>query len=155
MGPRSLKTLHQLLSILRALHWAHWTFHWKMKGDTAYADHLLFQRLYEATEEEVDGLAEKLISYGGDETTSPVNLMEASLRFLNLHPSPADGPVEETYRAALDMEKHLQRALSRTQEILDEEGELTLGLDDFLAATASAHETALYLLGQKLAPASG
>ena len=47
------------------------------------------------------------------------------------------------------MEEHLQRALKITYDELKARGELSLGLDDFLMATASAHETALYLLRQR------
>ena len=47
--------LLQLLAILRALHWSHWTLHWKVKGDPFYGDHLMYQRLYEAVVEEING----------------------------------------------------------------------------------------------------
>lgn len=151
----TMKLLLQLLSILRAIHWAHWGAHWKVKGDPFYADHLLFQRLYEGMGEEIDGLAEKIVGIYGPQTVSDTDVMAESLRFLNQY---GDGTEANMYTGlcarALAMEQHLQKAIKDAYDGLKESGEITLGLDDFLMSLASAHETALYLLGQKLRTAS-
>ena len=143
-----MKTLLQLLSILRAVHWSHWTTHWRVKGDPFYGDHLLFQRLYEAAVEEVDCLAEKIVGEFGPEAVGDLALMADSARFLEAHPG------DDLVARALEIEEHLQQALRKAYDSLKASGTLSLGMDDFLMATASAHETNLYLLRQKVRTAS-
>lgn len=46
-------------------------------------------------------------------------------------------------------EEDIQREIRLTFDTLKAADELTLGMEDFLAATASSHETSLYLLQQR------
>jgi DNA-binding ferritin-like protein len=140
--------LLQLLAILRALHWSHWTLHWKVKGDPFYGDHLMYQRLYEAVVEEIDTLAEKIVGMYGSEAIHNLSVMADSHRFIAEHVRVVGG---DEFACALSMEEHLQRALKTAYDELKASGELSLGMDDYLMATASAHETALYLLRQRRA----
>jgi DNA-binding ferritin-like protein len=144
-----MKYLVQLLAMLRAMHWAHWTAHWKMQGDSFYGDHLLFSKMYEGMVEEIDTLAEKIVGIYGPEAIFDIPMMADAQRFLTSHDSAPD-----LYARALEMENHLQKAIKTTYEALKASGEITLGLDDFLMALASAHETNLYLLGQKVRTAA-
>ena len=139
-----MKLLLQILSILRAIHWSHWTSHWKSKGETSYQDHLLFERLYTGVSEEIDTLAEKIAGIYGPESLGELSLLSDSYRFLAGHPE------SDLYQHAIAIEEHLQKALRSAYDRLKESGELSLGLDDYLMATASSHETNLYLLRQKL-----
>lgn len=143
-----MNLLRQLLSILRALHWSHWTSHWKAKGENSYQTHLLFQRLYKAIEEDIDMLAEKIVGEYGPEALGDIALMTGSAKFLSGHGG------ENLVPRALEMEEHLQTAIKTTYEELKASGELSLGMDDYLMALASAHETNLFLLRQNLRTAS-
>ena len=69
-NPVNRSLLTQLLGILRAIHWSHWTSHWQARGNPSYSDHLLFERLYKNLEEEIDTLAEKIVSYYGAEAVA-------------------------------------------------------------------------------------
>lgn len=142
----SQATLVQLLAILRALHWAHWTTHWQVKGTPFYGDHLLFERLYSGLTGEIDGLAEKIVAYFGVEAVAPTPNMEQAIRFLALY----DQGDSDVYTRALKMELHLQNALKRTYDTLKTSSNLSLGLDDFLMAVSNAHETNVYLLRQRI-----
>jgi hypothetical protein len=51
---------------------------------------------------------------------------------------------------ALRIEQVLQAMFKETFDTLEASGHLSLGLNDFIAATANAHETAIYLLQQRL-----
>lgn len=137
----------QLLAILRALHWSHWTAHWKAKGETSYQDHLLFQRLYEGVITEIDTLAEKIVGAFGSDAMCNLSVMSDAHKFLAHHAATRSDP----YVCALGMEEHLQVSLKTAYDALKATGELSLGLDDFLMQVASSHETALYLLRQRLA----
>lgn len=145
VSSRNRLLLQQLLGMLRALHWAHWTAHWQSKGTSAYGDHLLFERLYKGLEEEIDGLAEKLVSYFGVEAVAAVPSMEFAEDFLDLYEG-----VPDLYRKALSQEMHLQRALKKVYDSGKESGEMPLGLDDFLMSLANTHETHIFLLRQRM-----
>lgn len=133
-----------LLALLRALKWNYWNSHWMVKGGPYYADHLLFQRLYEEQiDEQIDTLAEKITSYDGDILGSQI-MLDAFNRFLSLNKD-----IENPFQRGLQMENHVQRALKSVYSDLQKSGELSLGMDDFLMATASERETVIYLLKQR------
>lgn len=141
--------LVQLLAILRAIHWAHWTAHWQVKGTPSYGDHLLFERLYSGLAGDIDGLAEKIVAYFGVEAVSAASNMGIARQFLAAYDAEGDTDV---YLRALKMELHLQNALKRVYTQIEASGEMSLGLDDFLMALANSHETNVYLLRQRLRP---
>lgn len=145
-----MNLLLQLLAILRALQWSHQTAHWKVRGESSYQDHLLFQKLYEAVGEEIDTLAEKIVGIYGPDAIHNLSVLSDTHQFIANHA--ATGAGDSSYQCALQMEEHLQRALKLAYDGLKASGEMSLGLDDFLMATANAHETALYLLRQRLRP---
>ncbi|TFH65086.1 MAG: hypothetical protein E4G90_06840 [Gemmatimonadales bacterium] len=139
--------LLQLLGIFRAIHMSHWTAHWQVKGTPSYGDHLLFQRLYEGMVEEIDDLGEKIVSYYGSESVALTANIGIAHDFLSAYDSRG---VYDLYQRALQMELHLQKALSHVYEVIKESGEMSLGLDDALMSFANAHETAVFLLRQRL-----
>jgi len=141
--------LQQLLAILRAIQWSHWTGHWQSKGVASYADHLLFQKFYEDMTEEIDGLAEKIVAYFGVEAVSAEPSIGIAHQFIAAYDEAGDTDV---YMRALKMELHLQNALKRVYDQIEASGEMSLGLDDFLMALANSHETNIYLLRQRLRP---
>lgn len=143
--------LQQLLAILRAIHWSHWTAHWQVKGTPSYGDHLLFERLYGALAEEIDGLAEKLVAFYGVEAVSAEASIDITHQFIAAYDK---GGVGDVYKRALMMELHLQNALKRVYEAVKGSGEMSLGLDDFIMAVANTHETHVYLLRQRLRPSA-
>jgi len=49
------------VAFLRALYHIHQNAHWKVQGSESYGNHLLFQRLYEETQQSVDDAAEKTL----------------------------------------------------------------------------------------------
>lgn len=143
-----MNLLLQILAILRALEWSHQTAHWKVRGEPFYGDHLLFQKLYQAVGEEIDTLAEKIVGVYGPDALTNLSVLSDTHQFIANHA--ATGAGDSSYQCALQMEEHLQRALKLAYDELKASGEMSLGLDDFLMATANAHETALYLLRQRL-----
>lgn len=135
--------LTKLLAALRAAHWTHWTSHWQVKGNPYYGDHLLLERLYNAVTAEIDTLAEKCVAYFGPECVDPVSQANLMAEILQKH------GVSDPILRSLRIEQVLQAMLSETFTTLEKSGDLPLGMNDFLAATANAHETAIYLLQQR------
>ena len=141
------KLLKEILAVLRAQYLSYQTSHWQSQGPNAYQDHLLFERLYKSVEEQIDTLAEKL---AGLEDANQVALDNQSTLIHKLLEKWSKIP--NHYERGLESEKMLQSLLMKAVDQLDELKQLTLGLDDFIAATASEHETNMYLLQQALRP---
>lgn len=138
-------TLSELLSILRAQYWCYQTAHWQAKGESFYGDHLLLQRAYEALVPEIDGLAEKLVGVCGASTVDAGESIEAARDWLlkwSQEPS--------VWLTLLKSEIDLQQWCKVSYGLLKSQESLSLGLDDFIMALASQHETNLYLLGRRV-----
>jgi DNA-binding ferritin-like protein len=139
--------LQMLLAILRGAHFAHWTSHWQVKGTNFYGDHEMMDRIYNTLIEEIDTLAEKIVStYGGD----AVNMVEQAQIIANqLLPLVDAHSMNDPIRRALLIEEGLQVVFKNIYALLTRPGGLSLGMDDFLMSIANAHETNLYLLRQR------
>jgi len=138
-----LSALQHLLALLRAIHFSHTTSHWQVRGLPFFGDHRMMERLYHAVEGEIDALAEKLVGEFGPESVAPA--AQAAQVAALLAPFGGVTPIDR----ALALEDLLQATLRATYQSLKGEG-MSLGLDDFLMATANSHESALYLLRQRL-----
>lgn len=139
-----LDILLHILSMLRAAHWAHWTSHWQTRGLPFYGDHLMFSRIYEAIEEEIDALAEKIVGEFGPGAVHPVEQMQQALDIL------ADFDDADPAKRSLSIEEALQKSLSESYRALKESDTLSLGLDDYIMSVANAHESFQYLLRQRM-----
>lgn len=141
----AMRLLTVLLARLRAAQQSHWTMHWQAHGDSSYGDHQLFERLYEALGEEIDTLAEKIVAMYGEEA---VHLPEQMAWQAQIAEEWSHH--EDMFHRAYHIERYLQDHFKKTYDTLKHLNVLSLGMDDFLMATANAHETNLYLLGQRL-----
>jgi DNA-binding ferritin-like protein len=140
-----VKDLTYLLAYLRSLQMLYQTLHWQAKGTSAYSDHLLYARLYEALGEEIDQLAEKIAGLDGDLSLS----LGPQLKLVCAIESGWMSDFHATsVEIALHAEECLQRCLKKIFDQLKDSG-MTLGLEDFLASLASKHEENLYLLRQR------
>jgi len=134
------------VATLKALSLIHQHNHWTTKGVSFYGDHLLFERLYKSTLENLDLAAEKFIGVFGDQCLS-YDLQTALLnkvltKYKNLEGSPI--------QMSLEAEKDFLKFSKDAYNCFEEEGKLTLGLDDMVMAIASEREGAVYLLQQSL-----
>ncbi|MDB4278168.1 hypothetical protein N9917_01060 [Deltaproteobacteria bacterium] len=137
--------LNSLLSLLRAQYWNYQTSHWQVGGHDFYGNHLLFQRLYEGTTPQIDELAEKMVAFLGAKAVHAmpqVNFAQAWLERWNQTECP--------YARGLMSEDDFQNVTKQLYDAMKAAGTLSLGLDDWLMATANAHETNTYLLQQVL-----
>jgi len=134
------------VATLKALSLIHQHNHWTTKGVSFYGDHLLFERLYKSTLENLDLAAEKFIGVFGDQCLGydlQVALLNKVLtKYKNLEGSPI--------QMSLEAEKDFLKFSKDAYNCFEEEGKLTLGLDDMVMAIASEREGAVYLLQQSL-----
>jgi len=136
----AVEVLQEVLGLLRGQYWNYWTTHWQIKG---YGNHLLFQRIYEAMKDEVDTLAEKIVGYFGPENVDNKVIMETMHHWFDEW-----NEIKDPFDRAIRSEEDMQKAFKTAYDKLKKMDDVSLGLDDFLMATANAHETNLYLLQQ-------
>lgn len=141
----AVEMLQWLLACLRAQYWSYQESHWQVRGGTFYGDHLLFQRLYGSVQTQVDTLAEKMVGSHGE---AAVDGMDVGAKFESWIRRWAD--TDCLHKRGLLSEQDFQNTCSKVYESLGQTGELSLGMDDFLMATANEHETNEYLLRQVL-----
>lgn len=143
---KCVKVAALFIASLQAMSIIHTRNHWRCKGDAFYSEHKLFERLYEASLEDLDSAAEKFVGLFGPECldleTQALFLNKALLNYKNSEGSSA--------AQSLAFERDFLKLCKDAYDCFEKEGKMTLGLDDFLMATASSHETAVYLLQQTL-----
>jgi len=139
----TVEVLQEVLALLQGQYWNYWGSHWRAKGPNYYGNHLLFDRLYTDLTEEIDTLAEKIVGYFGEDAVENTVISEKTNNWLQKWSDIKD-PVDR----AIQTEKDMQNIFKAAYERLKEADDMSLGLDDFLMATANAHETNLYLLQQ-------
>jgi len=137
--------LRALLALIQAQYQHYQTAHWATNGDAFYGKHLMFQRIYEGLREEIDALAEKLVAFFGAEAVEPVALASLVQGWLQRWSA-----IECLRRRSLQAEKDFQESLRLINQQLENEGALTLGLEDYLGGIANNHETNTYLVQQSL-----
>lgn len=134
------------VATLKAIALIHQHNHWTTKGISFYGSHLLFERLYDSALENIDLAAEKFIGVFGDQCLSydlQADLLhKVQLKYRNLEGSPI--------QMSLEAEKDFLKFSKDAYNCFEEEGKLTLGLDDMIMAIASQREESVYLLQQSL-----
>ena len=144
--------LSQYIAMLRAMHlWYHGAHH-AVRGTSFSGDHQnLYGEIYTAIEKEVDAAIEKAIGLTGDEGMScPMHIVKNALTVMENYPSPAVVTSLAIAAIGLEMEKHYLEMVEHMFVELEEAGVLSLGLNDFLAASANDHEMHLYHLQQRV-----
>lgn len=134
------------VATLKSMSLIHQHNHWTTKGVAFYGDHLLFERLYDSALKDLDLAAEKFIGIFGEEYLNydfqAELLNKILLKYKNLEGSPVE--------MSLAVEKDFLKLSTDAYDSFDEEGRLTLGLDDMIMAIASQREESVYLLQQAL-----
>lgn len=148
-----MNTRTELLQGVFASLWAqyihYWTAHWQVVGDTSYGNHLMFERIYTSIKDEIDQLAEKMVAMCGNDSVDCCVIMPMVQKLLQSWKG-----IDCLHLRSLKAEADLQECLKYVVDEMREQGTITLGLDDFLLAVASQHETHQYLVKQTLRQAN-
>ena len=140
-----------LLGALRAYHlWFH-AAHNLTKGTGFAGDHVnLYGKIYVEASETMDAAIEKAVGVFNDEVLGcPIEITQLALEVLNGWSSPAGLSGQDIAAYALEYSLEMVTLIDEIAKSLDALGELTYGLDDFLAGLASTHESYVYLLRQR------
>lgn len=140
----------EYVGFMRMMHlWFHGAHH-LTRGANFAGDHVnLYGKIYAATQEEIDGAIEKAVGLFGDECADPMSITEKALEIMSEYPSPIELPTAGIAAVGLQIEKDFLQFSKNIYDQMKSSGDLTLGLDDFIMATANAHETNVYLLKQR------
>lgn len=141
--------LQNLLAMLRAAQIVHHTAHWQVTGPTFVGDHALFGELYTAIDKEYDTLAEKIVTLYGSKSVDAVD----QLKRISTVVARAIESSTDLVQRSLNVEEGLQTVLEAVRKHMQDEKQLSIGMDNFLQGIADSHESAVYKLTQRVGKA--
>lgn len=146
MEKKILQLSNLYVATLRQIYLTHQYSHWTTRGDAFYGDHLVFERLYKSAADDADSAAEKMIGLFGAESVNYDSQRNFMTKLAEKYSS-LDG---EPVKMSLAIEKHFLDFSKEVYKAFDDDGVLSLGLDDLIMQIASSRETSVYLLNQIL-----
>ncbi len=161
-GPfRSVNPLSMVLVFMRGLAHVHQAHHWQTQGPSFYADHLLFERLYDVSLEFIDQVAERAVGTYGPGSVDPFLQAGGVLKVVSHICGHAQGDPSPTSLEAATPELMVERslrgevtflkALDASIVAMERSGKMTSGTSNLLEGVADKHETFVYLLRQRSA----
>jgi DNA-binding ferritin-like protein len=141
--PEALPLMLDMLGTLLGQYLLYYNAHWRSSGNPYYGDHLLFERLYGDIVCELDTMAEKIMGYNGD-AIDIVEINRIATSKLQKWTTSGDFVAQ-----GLASEADMQSTFKLYYDELKEMGAMPMGLDDFLMAVASTHDSHEYLLQQR------
>lgn len=135
----TLKSLLSLWAHIRAAGHMYQTMHWQSRGPVAYADHLLFERLYSARAEELDGLAELIAGEYGSDKLDPVSAWASAAPIIGkmLHAGNPIAVADAVLRAVEECNAECANAPHPAS------------VQNFVSGVGTSNLTAMYLLQQR------
>ena len=154
-GDAKYAELGVFIDLLRALSLLHHTHHWQTQGSQFYGDHLLYQRLYELADGQIDGVGEKAVGLGSPELVMTRHSLENMRRYIEALEDAdiMDAPALKMAKRSLLAEKSFITAGEKLMDQLKSKGLLTRGVEQLLGTILDTHEGVLFLLKQRIAGA--
>ena len=154
-GDAKYAELGVFIDLLRALSLLHHTHHWQTQGSQFYGDHLLYQRLYELADGQIDMVGEKAVGLGSADLVLARHSLENMRRYIEAieDTDTMDAPALKMAKRSLLAEKSFITAGEKMMDQLKSKGLLTRGVEQLLGTILDQHEGLLYLLKQRVAGA--
>lgn len=151
-GDSKYAELGVFIDLLRALSLLHHTHHWQAQGPQFYGDHLLYQRLYELADGQIDMVGEKAVGLGSPELVLARHSLENMRRYIEAleDADVMDAPSLKMAKRSLLAEKSFITAGEKMMDQLKSKGLLTRGVEQLLGTILDQHEGVLYLLKQRV-----
>lgn len=134
--------------MLRAASFLHQTHHWQTQGAMFYADHQLFDRLYNESQPFIDQVAERAVGLGSEVLVNPIRQAQKVFEIISVVSREDTGP-NEMVQTSLRMESLVLTVIDEVLQTMRNTDALTNGTDNLLQGTADLHETFVYLLQQR------
>jgi len=141
---KSLKIAALFIASLKAIALIHQHNHWTNAGVAFFGNHLMFEKLYNSAQEDLDEAAEKFVGLFGTECLDYQTQTELLAKVLSKYTELAGKPVEQS----LTVEKDFIKFCDAAYEGFDSEDTLSLGLDDMIMSIVNSREEACYHLQQ-------
>lgn len=133
--------MKEILYILNALNIFYKSCHWRCQGNFFYQDHLLFERLYDGIDGEMDGLVELIIGLTDDREFADAKIINAKTQDY----TPTYGKdTQENFTKGLQLENLLLASIQAIPQSSD------VGLYNHIATIADNHRRKVYLLKSSL-----
>ena len=142
--------LGSLLSHIRALASLEQHFHWKASGDNYFGDHMLFDRLYNETNDLLDSIAEKSVGLFGADSIDVIEDAALTQKLLTQWKSDEQSPSIVAQAAV----KFVVAFITSGAKELRESGKMSEGLENLIQGVADKLESHIYLLQQRNKQAS-
>ncbi len=148
----ALGELGACVAVLRAAALVHQTHHWQTRGDSFFADHKLYEQLYNESLEYIDRIAERAVGSGNRLLVHPViqaTQVGSVVKFLC--GDIQTDPTPDEYAAVSFMtEVYVLSFLGMAYQALKGNSMLTPGTDSLVQEACDKHETFVYLLRQRV-----
>lgn len=150
LAQMDLRPLSTLLANLRAASHIHQTHHWQTSGPEYYADHLLFERLYDESQDFIDQVAERAV---GGESAERVDALEQCSAMHDAvrkayEVASGDSPNDMVSRS-LATEEMVLESIKIAIDTLTSTDSLSPGTSNLLEGISDLHETFVYLLKRR------
>lgn len=144
--------LSVLLSWLKAISITHQTNHWTASGDPFYGDHLLFERLYNQANGEIDKVAEKAVGLSSAALVDLIKIEKNTYRIVTIINNERPGIPDsvDLVRKSLEFEESLLDVIKIVLSSLQMNRNITTGVQNLLEQIYDDHEGSIYLLKQRL-----
>ena len=129
----------KLLGHLSYLSMFYQSAHWLAKDENYYADHELYQRLYEATSGEIDKLAERSIVVGNEDSVDRQIIID--------YMSQKEKEIKEKNKSNIELAIMLEEEM--LQMLADDTKRMSQGTQNLLDDMSDVHEEHMYLLTQR------
>jgi DNA-binding ferritin-like protein len=146
-GNSQYAELAVLLGAIRGVSLIHQQNHWISKGEKYYGDHLLFMRLYETVDNEIDKLAEKTVGLSTSDYVCLVSQVSHLAKFVELFKSELSE--NTTIKSSYQAELFFMALCTIVFDQLKSLKLLTPGLEQTLGTILETHEANIYLLKQR------
>lgn len=148
---KDVTVLSGLLAALRAASHIHQTHHWQTHNSQYYGDHLLFERLYNDGQENIDSIAERSIGVGQNisyvDGMSQISSMQEFVQ--KAYQVTSGNTPDDMVKRSLAIENTVLKIINESLEHLESTNNLTDGTRNLLEDIADNRESFLYLLQQR------
>jgi DNA-binding ferritin-like protein len=130
--------------------WMHAAHH-LTKGPSFIANHeLLFGRIYQTLADDFDTAVEKLVYLMDDEIFAcPLAISNIASTILDRYDSPANMSEKSIEMISLTILVDHMKGIEIVRDLLEKQGQLTLGVDDFLGGASNQYESYAYMIKQQ------
>lgn len=140
--------LNIILCSIKGLALLHQTHHWKSSGPTSYSDHLMFDRIYNTTNEGFDPVAERMVGLSGTSMIDAMKILSGAHKFIKITNDSCSSS-DDYCKLSLCGEELFLYTIEVSMDSLKNQNLLSRGLEQLLGTIADKHEEIVYLLKQR------